>query len=325
MMKKDSVKKSKPRATGLSILIPPALYLLVLGLCACAGSPGVAQNNSGAGYGPAVRLADLENQAINESSGVAASRRNAGLLWTHNDSGGEPVVYAFDLKGRDRGAWRVEGARAQDWEDMAIGPGPKEGQSYIYAGDIGDNSRARDEIIVYRVIEPAVDGDARPSTGDKVKETQPAAVIRLKYPDGKHDAETLMVHPSTGDLYIVTKVRGAAAGVYKLRAPFEGQGVKTLARVGEIEFPSFLRGFVTGGDISPDGRRVVLCDYLSACELALPEKSGVGFDEIWKQTPAVVNPGSRRQGEAICYRADGRALFATSEGVPCPLIEIPLK
>jgi hypothetical protein len=121
-------------------------------------------------------------------------------------------------------------------------------------------------------------------------------------------------------------VMGAPARVYKLRAPAPKSGVSTLSYVGELRFPNKFLGFITGGDISPDGRRVVICDYLGACELILPGKRGIAFDEIWKQSPLPVDiggfPGLRRQGEAICYRADGLAILATSEGLPCPLIEV---
>src|SRR5689334_16831328 len=101
-----------------------------------------------------VQLATLEDRRIDESSGLVASRRNPGLFWTHNDSGDLPLVYAFDRAGRSRGTWRVEGAQAVDWEDIAAGPGPTQGQSYLYVGDIGDNPRQRDSIVVYRFPEP---------------------------------------------------------------------------------------------------------------------------------------------------------------------------
>src|SRR5262245_45647812 len=55
-------------------------------------------NNTGGGrsnYNPPVHLVNLENRSVNESSGIAASRRNKGILWTHNDSGGGPFVFAF--------------------------------------------------------------------------------------------------------------------------------------------------------------------------------------------------------------------------------------
>jgi hypothetical protein len=278
------------------------------------------------GYGAPVHLVNLENQSIKESSGIAASRRNAGIFWTHNDSGDGPFIYAFDRQGKHRGVWRVTGAKAVDWEDMAIGPGPRRGRSYLYLGDIGDNSKKRGQITVYRVAEPQVNPKGSSSTAQNPLDTEAADVIRLKYPDGKYDAETLLIHPFTGDLYVITKVMGAPARVYKLRAPAPKSGVSTLSYVGELRFPNQFLGFITGGDISPDGRRVVICDYLGACELILPGKRGIAFDEIWKQSPLPVDiggfPGVRRQGEAICYRADGLAILATSEGLPCPLIEV---
>jgi hypothetical protein len=314
----------------ISFISFPLLYLSLEAIQAPNDAPKIVRANhigvDSSGYGPPVHLVNLENQAIKESSGIAASRRNANIFWTHNDSGDGPFVYAFDRQGKHRGVWRVAGAKAIDWEDMAIGPGPRRGQSYLYLGDIGDNLKKRDQITVYRVSEPRVTLKDSSSTVQSPRETEAADVIRLMYPDGKYDAESLLIHPLTGDLYIITKVRGAPARVYKLGAPAPKSGVSTLSYVGELRFPNQFLGFITGGDISPDGRRVIISDYLGACELILPEKRGIAFDEIWKQSPLPVDiggfPGVRRQGEAICYRADGLALLATSEGLPCPLIEV---
>jgi hypothetical protein len=280
---------------------------------------------TGGGYKEPVHLVNLENRSIKESSGIAASRLNSNIFWTHNDSDAGSLIYAFDRKGKHRGVWRVAGAKAFDWEDMAIGPGPRRGQSYLYIGDIGDNLKKRREIIVYRVAEPRITSKDSSSTVRAPRVTEAADVIRLKYPDGKYDAEALLIHPLTGDLYIITKVRSAAARIYKLKAAALKPGAATLSYIGNFRFPNLFEGFITGGDISPDGRRVIICDYLGACELTLPDRRGVDFDEIWKQSPQPVNiggfPGIRRQGEAICYRADGSAILATSEGLPCPLIE----
>lgn len=306
------------------------VYFHFPALPASADAPRVRSTNgitaSNFGYGSPVRLANLENQSVKESSGIAASRRNTEILWTHNDSGDGPFIYAFDRQGRHRGVWRVTGAEAEDWEDMAIGPGPRPGRSYIYVGDIGDNSKKRDQITVFRVAEPPVSPGDTTSTNENPKATETAEAIRLKYPDGKHDAETLLVHPVTADIYIVTKAISAPARVYKLQAPWRSSGVLTLRYLGEFRFPNLFQGFITGGDISPDGRRVILCDYLGACELILPDGRGVAFDQIWKQSTLAITigdyRGGRRQGEAICFRPDGRALLATSEGLPCPLIEI---
>jgi hypothetical protein len=266
-----------------------------------------------------VQLATLEDRTVRESSGVVASRRNPGLFWTHNDSGDGPLVYAFDRAGRRRGTFRVEGARALDWEDIAAGPGPVPGQSYLYAGDIGDNERRRESVVVYRFPEPEV---APAAAAAGTLPTQPAEAIRLKYPDGAHNAEALLVHPTSGDLYVVTKAPDGA-GVYKLAAPFNAEAVNTLARVATLRGPDFFGTLITGGDISPDGRRAAFCDYAQGYELTLPEGSK-DFDDIWRQAPVAVPLGDRRQGESVGYRLDGAALLATSEGTPCPLFEVVL-
>lgn len=268
----------------------------------------------------AVQLALLEDRRITESSGLVASRRNPGLFWTHNDSGDGPFVYAFDRAGRARGAWRVEGAQALDWEDIAAGPGPVQGQSYLYAGDIGDNERAREFVVVYRFPEPEV--PAGQADGKEARKTEPAEAIRLKYPDGAHNAEALAVHPTTGDLYVITKA-SAEAVVYKLAAPFDSKALNTLTKVATLRGPDFFGTLITGADISPDGRRAALCDYAQGYELTLPEGSK-SFDEIWKQTPTAVSLGPRLQGESIAYRLDGAALLATSEKTPTPLFEVVL-
>ena len=85
--------------------------------------------------------------------------------------------------------------------------------------------------------------------------------------------------------------------------------------------PSLLGGIITGGAISPDGRRVVFCDYLQGYEAVLAEKKAA-FNTIWKEPLASISLGSRKQGEAITYRLDGKALLMTSEGSPMPLFQV---
>jgi Na+-transporting methylmalonyl-CoA/oxaloacetate decarboxylase gamma subunit len=270
-------------------------------------------------------IARLEDAAIDESSGIVASRRNPDLFWTHNDSGDDPLLFAFDREGKRRGVWRVEGAKARDWEDIAIGPGPLRNQPYIYVGDIGNNQNARDVVIVYRFPEPAIEpGDAESSRRNPIR-TETADAIRIQYPDGAHDAEALMVHPSTGEIYVATKTTAPSTIIYKLGATPSTVQVNTLVRVGEVRIPSPFGALITGGDISPDGQRVVLCNYLSAYELQLPAASKGGFDAIWKQPVTEISLGLRQQGEAVCYRLDGAAILATSEGRNAPLIEVELR
>jgi hypothetical protein len=275
-------------------------------------------------YGTPTKIANLKNPAIDESSGLAASRINPNIYWTHNDSGDGPLVYAFDATGESRGVFRVAGAQARDWEDMAVGPGPERATSYLYLGDIGDNDKVRSEIVVYRVAEPKLTPADKSSTKGNPKTTASADAIRLRYPDGKFDAETLLVHPTTGNLYIITKVMLKNAVVYEAAAPFVTGKVITMRRIGEIKIPSLMGGVLTGGSISPDGRRLALCDYLQGYEVVLPASSK-NFDDIWKQKITGFNLGQREQGESITYRADGKALLATSEGKRPPLIQVDLR
>src|ERR1051325_7918903 len=116
----------------------PAIAVLSVAIV-FAGAPRQTPH-PGTEFEEPVQIATLENQAINESSGIAASRRNQGLFWTHNDSGDDAFLYAIDRQGKHRGTWRVKGARAQDWEDIAVWKDAKSGTSYIYVGDIGNNS-----------------------------------------------------------------------------------------------------------------------------------------------------------------------------------------
>ena len=269
-------------------------------------------------YGASTQVARLKDKAVKESSGLAASRRSPGVYWTHNDSGDGPFIYAFDARGHSRGIWRVTGATANDWEDIATGPGPKPGVSYLYIGDIGDNQSKRPEIVVYRVPEPELSKGA--VSKSKAAATAPSEAIRLRYPDGSHDAEALLVHPLTGNIYLVTKIAFANPEIYEAPAPLTA-GTITLKRIGTLQVPSLLGGIITGGAISPDGRRVALCDYMQGYEAVL-ETDSSAFDTIWNRPLVTISLGSRKQGESITYRLDGKALLMTSEGSPMPLFQI---
>ncbi|MEA2843628.1 MAG: hypothetical protein QOJ69_1299 [Actinomycetota bacterium] len=326
------MRRPSLRAPALALALALALAM-ALGGCGSSpdATPGPTTTTPAPGtYGPPVRLGDIADDLVVESSGVVASRANPGRLWTHNDSDDGPVLYCLERDGRSCGRWEVTGASARDWEDIAAGPGPRAGQPYLYVGDIGDNLRNQGKLVIYRVAEPLL-ADPPAATG----ETAPAEAIRLRYEDGPHDAETLMVHPTTGDIYVVTKDLPAA--VYKA-AP----GASTLTLVTTLQLGT--PGWVTGGDISPDGRRVILCTLAAGVELALPDTPdtpdtpgpdtsgpdtsgngtfGTTFDEIWAQPPRSVILPRRAQGEAIAYTLDGNAVVTTSELSHSPLHEVP--
>ncbi len=274
-----------------------------------------------------------QTDQVPESSGVVAGRVNPDIYWTHNDSGDyAPRVYAFRLSAADResgvapdlGYVELKGARLKDWEDIAYGPDNK-----IHILDGGDNPPCkRDNKRIYRLTEPSIE-----PAGGPIALHVPCTSIRFEYPsaadasrpaktpDERFDAECLLVHPESGDIYIVTKQSSnkmPIARVYKLAADgldWNGTGIHVLRYVTDLSntlglTANFLSA-VTGGDISSDGRRVVLRNYLGAYEFILPP--GRPFDEMFQQKPRVISLLGEPQGEGICYTLDGRNLITTSE------------
>lgn len=284
---------------------------------------GVNNSNVSNEYDKPKVSGKIETSEITESSGLAASPCQTDVLWTHNDSGDKAFVFAINPKGEKLATFSVTGAENKDWEDMAIFKDEK-GECFLYVGDIGNNERLKSEFKIYRFREPEVTEAAANSSKKNPVPTEAAEVIKFSYPEYRHDAETLMVHPKTGDIYILSKRLSGAAAVYKLSKDYNLEKTNTLERISDFTVPAVPNGLLTGGDISPDGKRVVVCDYFSAYEIVLPDKAK-NFDEIWKQTPEIVELGEREQGEAICYSADGKAIFATSEKRNSPIIQVNRK
>lgn len=269
-------------------------------------------------------VGQINSKEITESSGIAASRCNKNVLWTHNDSGDGAFIFAINEKGEKLGTWKVSGAKNKDWEDIAAFQDKQTGKCFLYIGDIGNNERLRSEMTIYRVAEPQVSDKDKNSSEKNPNETENADAIKIEYPDVRRDAETLMVNPNTGDIYILTKRLSGAAGVYKLAANYSLEKSNKLEKTADFSVPAIPNGFLTGGDISPDGKRVIICDYFSAYEIVLPENAK-NFDEIWKQKPVIVELGEREQGEAVGYSAEGKAIFAASEGKNSPIIRVERK
>ncbi len=301
-----------------------AVLLLTVSCAREVQVPAKAASNPNSPYGPPVKVGTLRNQGVDESSGLVASRANPGVYWTHNDSGDGPFIYAFDETGKSRGVLRVAGASNRDWEDLAIGPGPEANRSYLYIGDTGDNEFTRPEIVIYRIPEPTLLATDAELTKKKARQTEPAEAIRLRYPDGAHDAETLLVHPTSGNVYILTKIPFEKPTLYEASVPLDPTKVNVMKRIGELAVPSLAGGVLTGGSVSPDGTRIALCDYFQGYEVILPAGSQ-NFDDIWKQRLTTIDLGRRTQGEAIAYTLDGKALLTTSEGRNSALLEVKRK
>jgi hypothetical protein len=266
-------------------------------------------------YGKAKIIGTIDSNEITESSGITASRCSENVYWTHNDSGGDAFLFAVNEKGKKLGTWKVTDAKNTDWEDIAAFKDEK-GKCFLYVGEIGNNNRTRSEMTIYKVAEPKVSDSDKDSSIKKPSKTESAEAIKFSYPDGNYDSETLMIHPKTGDIYVLTKSLVGASEVFKI-------GKKT-EKIADFSVPALPNGFLTGGEVSPDGKRVILCDYFNAYEIVLP-KEAKNFDEIWKEKPLVIELGERKQGEAICYTADGKGIIATSEKKNSPMIKVERK
>ncbi len=274
-------------------------------------------------YAAPQAIAKLESKEITESSGIAASKCQPNVFWTHNDSGDGAFIFAFDSGGKHLGTYKVAGAKNTDWEDLDELK-TADGRCILYIAETGNNARIREEMRIYKVAEPQISAADNSSNRKNPVETEAAQTIKFTYPDSRHDAETLMVQPQTGDVYILSKELTGAAGIYKLAAKTDVSTVAELEKIGEFSAPAIPNGLVTGGSIAPDGKRLIICDYVNAYELKLPD-GAKNFDEIWTQKPQIIELGDRDLGEAVAYSADGKSIYATSEGDHPPLIEVKRK
>jgi len=252
-----------------------------------------------------VSTAPLSARRLTESSGAATSALQPGVVWTHNDSGDGPFLYATDSLGRDLGRVRVEVRRAVDWEDLAPGPCLVVPGRCFYVGDIGDNGRRRRHIVVYRLREPQPPG----GRSDTLRLVVPTDSLVLRYPDGAHDAEALVV-TREGTLLLITKDPFGPAVVYRAGAE-RGVSPRTLVRVGPLDLQtSLVTGrLVTGAALSPCDSILVVRTYVSlhffrlnpgSVPVRLGSRSGI--------TIPVVEP----QGEGVAFDGVG-ALVLTSE------------
>jgi hypothetical protein len=291
-------RRSLPVRHGLS----GGLAALALGLAACTGGAAAQSRWIERAALEARRTGTFQNPALGESSGVAASRREPGLLWSLNDSGNRPRLFATDTLGTDRGSFTVTGARNEDWEALALGPCGT--TDCLYIADTGDNAEARSTVRLYRVPEP------RSGAAGHQGATKRAEVLPLRYPDGAHDVEAAFVDRS-GAVHLIGKGRDGTVRHYRVPASAWGRGAAVAEALDPLPIETDRdRGqLVTDAALSPDGERVAVRTYRSILFLELIPANGLRSRDV-----ACGITGLELQGEGIDWLDDATVVL-TSEGV----------
>jgi hypothetical protein len=194
---------------------------------------------------------------LKESSGVAVSRTHDSILWSHNDSGDDPDIYATNLQGDQLGRFRVRRARDGDWEDISLGPCPDPDMpgDCLYIADTGDNDGRRTSVNLYIVPEPQPPENRR----KRRRDTRRARRVKLRYPRGRPDVEAMAVGPE-GHVLLVSKGRRGPIMLYHIPAEKLSEDSVLVRFAGTLSMPSTrqLGRLVTGAAISPSGRRAVI-------------------------------------------------------------------
>lgn len=238
---------------------------------------------------------------LHESSGVALSRTSPGVLWSHNDSGGDAEVFAVELPGILNGRIPVAGAENRDWEDIALGKCPT--GECLYIADIGDNSGQHESVTIYRVPEP------KPTATT----TEQAEQLIFTYPGGPRDAEAVFV-TTEGELYVVSKGREGPAALYHYPSDAQPGETVELEHVRDLSAgPLQIPDQVTAAGANPDGNWIAIRTY-STLHLYRTENL---LDPSATLDPRSVDLTAldEGQGEGVDIRGNG-VVVMTSEGEP---------
>jgi hypothetical protein len=241
----------------------------------------------------------LENQAITEASGLAASRQNKGLFWTHNDSKDSNRLFLFDENGKDKGTFYVDKATNRDWEDLEMVT--IKNIPYIYVADIGDNDGKHQKKYIYRIKEPKI----KPSNKPILDTLRDVETITVTYPDANRNAECLMIDQKTYDMYIVSKFEDKVV-VYQIPYPQSTTQINVVKPIGTLPMT-----FVTAGAISLDNQEILIknTDNIFYWKRKKDETIAAAL-----QRPATILPYVKEpQGEAVAFAVDGSGYYTVSE------------
>jgi hypothetical protein len=255
-------------------------------------------------------LATVSAAAINEASGIGSSTKNPGIFWLHNDSGDVARTFAVDSTGALRATVSFDTVMPTDIEDMSI---EDDGAtSNLYFGDIGDNGEARASLTIHRVAEPKL-GTGAPETLTIASEK-----MTVVYPDGAHNAETLLFDPIDKVLLIVTKKAGGPSAFHRIGA-FAAGTKATTKKISEFSID-----LATGGEISRDGKYIAIRNYSPTGYLWI-RNDGETLEAALARPPCKIPIAAEAQGEAFDFLPGATGYVTTTEGASPPVTQTLFK
>lgn len=193
-------------------------------------------------YNPA-KIGNLPSD-VSETSGLWMYN---GLLWTHNDSGNEPLIYGLDpSNGSVQRTVRILSASMNDWEDMTADA------THLYIGDFGNNNGNRTDLRIYKIPLDALSGDS--ATAETIEFSyEDQTDFSNKPQNNNYDAEALI---AMGDsLYIFSK------NWANLRTKLYVLPKETGSYSARLSGDLFANGLVTGASFNPKDSVIMLCGY----------------------------------------------------------------
>ena len=302
------------------------LACIALGLGACS-SPADEPGSMEVTQTRLIVAGQLESDGLVEASGLARSQRSAELLWSMNDGGSKPRLYAFDGSGFHRGRISLDGVKNRDWEDLASFT--VDGTPYLLVADTGDNDARRKDVSLHVVLEPDLAEDA------KVR-IEPAWSIDFRYPDGPRDVEAVTVDPA-GERVLLLSKREWPPVLYAVPLFPPSEDTVVAKRLGPIEslpaptrqdrehavFTKDWHWQPTGMDLSPNGRLAVILTYRGVYLYRL--EPGNSLYESLSGQAYGFGLGNFREAVSVAFSADGGAIYVTLEGRHAPLLRIDIK
>jgi hypothetical protein len=240
-------------------------------------------------FGPAIKLGVVTDERTKELSGLA----DAGpCLLIIRDSGNPSSLFGLNHDGTVRDEWPLidsatnEPAKNNDWEDMAVGPGPVPGSRYVYI--------AEHSAIAWRCLMPDVRKPGCITPAQKLNFT-------LAPEDAQTNSETLMIDQTTGDLFKIPRGPDGSSTHKVLWIP----DVK-LKTSGQFQAIGTIGGFdpsmtVTAGDISRDGKMIALLQHQSIHVWVVPDGKSVKDTLVSQPATLVVPFNVESLGEALCF------------------------